>query len=102
MAFAASVYMPTNYTGEYYDYCDEALKNDFAIVEFQMEAKTYTTMKQSLKISNLEKVGSVGGSLGFFTGFSVLAIFELVYWIAVTGQGAMADRRKRRPSCLSH
>ena len=39
---------------------------------------------QSERISTSEKIGSIGGTLGLFTGFSFLAAVEMIYWAITT------------------
>ena len=65
----------------YQKMCEMIYKNDISMVEILMEGQTYTRMKQSLKVTLAEKIGTVGGQLGLFCGFSVIVIFELAYWI---------------------
>lgn len=40
-----------------------------------------------------DKISSVGGTLGLFTGFSILSIFEAVYWL-YKGMGRLRCLKK--------
>lgn len=61
--------------------CYELYTKDISLVEIELEGQTFMRMKQSLRVNWADKLGTVGGSLGLFCGFSVLAIFELVQWM---------------------
>ena len=47
----------------------------------RMEGPTFMTLKRSLRVTSADKLGSIGGTLGLFSGFSLLAIMELIHWI---------------------
>ena len=64
--------------------CRESFQNDVAIVEIKIERNSHVIMKKSLKYTITDKIGTIGGSLGLFTGFSFMALIEIVYWILVT------------------
>ena len=74
----------------YYDHkimvrkCQEMFKQDIAHVVIKMESQSFTKMKKSLKYNTTIKLGTIGGTIGLFTGFSFMALVELAYWIIVT------------------
>ena len=49
-----------------------------------MDGSSYLKRLQSLKHGDADKFAIIGGTLGLFTGFSFIVIFELIYWIIVT------------------
>ena len=49
-----------------------------------MDGLSYLKRLQSLKYEDADKFAIIGGTLGLFTGFSFIVIFELIYWIIVT------------------
>ena len=49
-----------------------------------MTSPAYLKMTQSAKVTLSDKISSIGGTLGLFTGFSLLAIVEILYWIIIT------------------
>ena len=67
------------------DYCkslgEKIITNDEAVLDIRLEGPTYMTLKRSLKVTFADKLGSIGGTLGLFSGFSLLAIMELIHWI---------------------
>ena len=63
------------------DLCEEINEKDKATLIMKMEGSTFTKLKRSLRVSFTDKLGSIGGTLGLFSGFSLLAIVELIHWI---------------------
>ena len=54
---------------------------DKFILEVQLEGQTFIKYKKSLRVTTADKFGNLGGTLGLFCGFSVLACFEVFHWI---------------------
>ena len=61
--------------------CKSMMTNDMVRVQLKLEGPSFTIMQRSLKNTFTDKLGSVGGTLGLFSGFSLLAIVELIHWI---------------------
>ena len=78
--------------------CEEIFMHDNAIVEIQFEGETYMKMKQSLRASTADKLGAIGGTLGLFSGFSLLAIIEALYWMCISAAKVYKNQclKKRR------
>ena len=63
------------------DLCEKIITKDRAKLIIRMEGPTFMTLKRSLRVAFADKLGSIGGTLGLFSGFSLLAIMELIHWI---------------------
>ena len=61
--------------------CLAQKEKDKAIVQVRMEGSTYMKLKRSLRVTFTDKLGSIGGTLGLFSGFSLLAAMELIHWV---------------------
>ena len=61
--------------------CKKVFANDKTNIRLHIEGPTFTRMKRSLRVSFTDKLGSIGGTLGLFSGFSLLAIMEMIHWI---------------------
>ena len=59
----------------------------------RMEGPTFMTLKRSLKVTFADKLGSIGGTLGLFSGFSLLAIMELIHWICKIINSLMVSKK---------
>ena len=61
--------------------CENIKTKDKTTLEIRLEGPTFMTLKRSLRVTFADKLGSIGGTLGLFSGFSLLAIMELIHWI---------------------
>ena len=52
---------------------------------------SFTTIRQSLRTPFAAKIGGIGGTLGLFSGFSIMALVEIVYWMVL----ALKDSLKK-------
>ena len=64
--------------------CREIFKGDVAHVVIKMENQSFMKLKKSLKYNTTIKLGTIGGTIGLFTGFSFMALVEIAYWIIIT------------------
>ena len=58
--------------------------------------KTVMRMLATATVSAVDMISNVGGTLGLFTGFSILSGVEIVYWAFRYGQEKMGKGRSRR------
>ena len=61
--------------------CENIKSNDQAVLKLRLEGPTFMTLKRSLRVTFADKLGSIGGTLGLFSGFSLLAAMELIHWV---------------------
>ena len=78
------VYKELNAQSMLREWCEESFMKDISIIEVQIEGQSHITMKQSLRHPISSKIGELGGTLGVFTGFSFVALVEIVYWMCLT------------------
>ena len=71
------------YTKVIINKCKEVFKEDVVHVVIKMENQSYMKMKKSLKYNTAIKLGTIGGTIGLFTGFSFMALVEIAYWIII-------------------
>ena len=76
------------------EWCEESFTKDISIIEVQMEGQSHVTMKQSLRHPLSSKIGELGGTLGVFTGFSFVALVEIVYWMGLTLKLVVSKMKK--------
>ena len=77
--------------------CRHYIRNDFAIIKIRIQGSSYLKRVQKLKYSDADKFAIVGGTLGLFTGFSFIVIFELFYWLVITLKKAFTVLPKESP-----
>ena len=64
-----------------HDICHRLFSKDVSIIEIQLVDQSYKKMIQSLRITFADQLGSIGGTLGLFCGFSFLAVVEMIHWM---------------------
>ena len=62
--------------------CKEKFETDIAVVKVRMATARYEETRQFLKMKLADKIASIGGTLGLFTGMSFLSIVEVAFWLA--------------------
>ena len=84
-------------TDTYYsELCKKIQNDDKMKITIRLEGSTFMTLKRSLRVSFTDKLGSVGGTFGLFSGFSLLAIVELMHWICMIAHSFLRSRQWRK------
>ena len=45
---------------------------------------TVTNVQRDVKVTFVDQIGTIGGTLGLFCGLSIVSMVEFVYWIYKT------------------
>ena len=72
--------------------CPKKILENMAIIQVKVIDSSYVKMRQSLRTSFGEKIGVLGGTLGLFTGFSVMVLVEIAYWIIIMGKSILKNQ----------
>ena len=83
---------------------DEKFRRDIAVLNFFFDTPIITAIQQELKTTVFDMISAIGGTLGLFTGISVITMAELTWWIwtfsaaafkqaSQRARGALQDRR---------
>ena len=54
---------------------------NMAVVEIRFGWSDYEVITQDVKTTDFDKFSLIGGTLGLLTGFSMISIAEIVFWI---------------------
>ena len=73
--------MSKNINLHVWERCERYLRHEYAHVTIRIDGTTYLKRVKSLKYTETDKLSIVGGTLGLFSGFSFIVIFELLYWV---------------------
>jgi len=65
------------------DLAAERFRRDIAILNFYFDTPTITGIGLELRTTIFDMISAVGGTLGLFTGSSVLTLVEIFYWLIV-------------------
>ena len=81
-------------TNEYYSkLCKRIQSKDKAKITVKLEGPTFRKYRRSMRVTFTDKLGSIGGTLGLFSGFSLMAIIELIHWICKVSCSLMLKNR---------
>ena len=61
--------------------CSYKVEKQLKVVEIYFESPTFDKITHDAKINFVGKISMFGGTMGLFTGFSLLSAFEIVYFI---------------------
>ena len=64
--------------------CRNYLSTQYARIKLKIDGTTHSRQFQTLRVSGSDKFAKIGGILTFSTGFSLIVIMELFYWIIAT------------------
>lgn len=64
--------------------CLNYIKNEYSRVTVRIGGSSFLRRVQSLSYTTSDKLGAIGGTLGLFSGFSFLVIFEIFHWAILT------------------
>ena len=70
-----------NVTADEMDICKEIMEKDIAVVSVNLESKKYVRSIMDKKITFVGQLAALGGTLGLFTGMSILSMVEMVFWM---------------------
>ena len=59
---------------------NERFRRDIAILNFYYDTPIITGITLELRTSIFDMISAVGGTLGLFTGISVITLVEVCYW----------------------
>ena len=81
--------------------CDEQLRHEFGVVSVIIDNPYITEINSDQRVSFADKLGIAGGTVGLFSGLSLISVVELGYWIMrwimQTGKD-MAAKKKNPPA----
>ena len=63
--------------------CKHYIKNEYAHVRVRIDGSTFMRHTAGLSYSTSDKFGLIGGTLGMFSGFSMLFFFEIIHWLGI-------------------
>ena len=60
--------------------CRERIPRDHALLRIVINDPNVLQIVKSMRVSFGEKLGIAGGTIGLFTGLSLISVIETVYW----------------------
>lgn len=63
------------------EFCERAIRENFALIHVETGVTTVQTIKREPRVTFSDQLGTLGGTLGLFTGMSLFGVFEVIYWL---------------------
>ena len=60
--------------------CHDRINRDHALLRIVINDPNVMQVVKSIRVSFGDKLGIAGGTIGLFTGLSLISVFETVYW----------------------
>ena len=60
------------------------VERNIAKITIEIAEPTVTNVQRDVKVTFVDQIGTIGGTLGLFCGLSIVSMVELVYWIYKT------------------
>ena len=79
--------------------CIPPVKLDYAplqLIQIYFDANTYDKILRGIKLTPESQLGLIGGTMGLFTGFSILSAIEIIYFAIRFFMSLKITRRERK------
>ena len=60
------------------------MERNIAKITIEIAEPTVTNVQRDVKVTFVDQIGTIGGTLGLFCGLSIVSMVEFVYWIYKT------------------
>ena len=57
------------------------MERNIAKITIEISEPTVTNVQRDIKVTLVDQIGTIGGTLGLFCGLSIVSMVEFVYWI---------------------
>ena len=59
----------------------ERLKKDISVLNFFFDTPIITKIRLEMRVSMFDKLSAIGGTLGLYTGISIITMIETLWWL---------------------
>ncbi|TRY68635.1 hypothetical protein TCAL_08884 [Tigriopus californicus] len=80
--------------------CRENL-DKIAMVQFQLTSKQVTRIKRDRRVTLADMISTFGGTVGLFTGMSILSVIEMIFWLMRLISGSKVDEVEEKGCCYN-
>lgn len=63
------------------DFAEERFKKDISVLNFFFDTPIITQIGLEMRVSMFDKLSAIGGTLGLYTGISIITMIETVWWL---------------------
>ena len=76
------------------DLANERFENDIAVLNFFFDTPIITQIGLEMRVSLFDRLSAIGGTLGLYTGISIITMIETVWWFGQFAYYALKRRYK--------
>ena len=80
---------------------EERFRKDISVLNFFFDTPIITQIGLEMRVSLFDKLSAIGGTLGLYTGISIITMIETVWWLIQFGIYAFRHKVMRQHA-LSH
>ena len=66
-------------------FAEERIRKDISVLNFFFDTPIITQIRLKMRVSMFDKLSAIGGTLGLWTGISIITIIETVWWLIKFG-----------------
>ena len=63
------------------EFAQERFKRDISVLNFFFDTPIITQIGLEMRVSMFDKLSAIGGTLGLYTGISIITIVETIWWL---------------------
>ena len=67
------------------EFAEERFRKDISILNFFFDTPIITQIGLEMRVSMFDKLSAIGGTLGLYTGISIITMIETVWWLIQFG-----------------
>ena len=77
---AKAVLLLAHNLSTYEELAEKRFREDVAVLNFFFDTPIITQINLELRTNIFDQISAIGGTLGLFTGISVITFIEILYW----------------------
>ena len=77
------------------DLAEERFRRDISVLNFFFDTPIITKICLEMRVSMFDKLSAIGGTLGLYTGISIITMIEIVWWLIQFGVHAFRSTALR-------
>ena len=76
------------------DVANERVREDITVLNFFFDTPIITQIGLEMRVSTFDRLSAVGGTLGLYTGISIISMIEIVWWFGQFAYYAVKQKGK--------
>ena len=80
----------------------ERFKKDISVLNFFFDTPIITQIGLEMRVSMFDKLSAIGGTLGLYTGISIITLIETLWWLVQFVNYAFTRKRAKGGHNLVH